>query len=253
MKAMHWIEQSAHKRIDKCRDQQIKDCADDRLYQGQRVSDGPGRNQRIFHRGHMVRRLDPCWGSKAAALRAEADTFHFTNCTPQIGAFNSGQTLWQGIENHILDNARLSDQRVCVFTGPILHPQDPPYRQDVFRGFRVPRRFWKLVVWEDAGALAALALIADQSPLLRELPEGRESLDEVEAVEEFLTVVPEIESLTGLDFGRAVRDTDICELAEGAESEGEGARLQRIRSFAEVPLARGERLAATNGRKRSKR
>ncbi|MBK9384671.1 MAG: DNA/RNA non-specific endonuclease [Planctomycetes bacterium] len=230
-----------------------KDCADDRLYTGQTVSDGPGRLNRIFHRGHMVRRLDPCWGSKAAALRAEADTFHFTNCTPQIGAFNSGQTLWLGIENHILDNARLQDQRVCVFTGPVFASDDPAYRDEVFRGFRVPQRFWKLVVWEDAGTLAALALVADQSPLLRELPEGGERLDEVEPVEEFLSVVPEIERLTGLDFGSAVRDADLCELLEGAEGAEGDTRLRRIRSFADVPLRRGEKLASANGRKRAKR
>jgi DNA/RNA endonuclease G (NUC1) len=88
-------------------------CGDDRLYVDQRVAPGSDRSHRMFHRGHLVRRLDPCWGSKSAALRAEADTFHFTDGAPQVGKSDSGQTLWQGLENHVLDNARLHDERVC--------------------------------------------------------------------------------------------------------------------------------------------
>src|SRR5512140_2814979 len=32
-------------------------------------------------RGHLVRREDPVWGEEAA--QGNADTFHFTNCSPQ--------------------------------------------------------------------------------------------------------------------------------------------------------------------------
>src|SRR5438105_2432774 len=38
--------------------------------------------EQTFHRGHIVRRLDPCWGHKSIAKKAELDTFHFTNCCP---------------------------------------------------------------------------------------------------------------------------------------------------------------------------
>lgn len=113
-------------------------CGNNDLYTNQLVSPGRNRLGRIFHRGHMVRRLHPCWGSEDRALRAEADTFHFTNCTPQVGKFNSGHSLWQGIENQVLDNARQDDERVTVFTGTVLDDQDdPPYRQNSFPGFKV--------------------------------------------------------------------------------------------------------------------
>src|SRR5688572_12540032 len=42
----------------------------------------------VFHRGHMVRRLDPCWGSLSIRKKAELDTFHFTNASPQHKSFN---------------------------------------------------------------------------------------------------------------------------------------------------------------------
>lgn len=198
-------------------------CGNDELYLSQQVSPGRYRLGRIFHRGHMVRRLDPCWGSDRIALRAEADTLHFTNCTPQVGRFNSGQTLWQGIENHVLDNARIDDLRVCVFTGPVLADDDPPYREDVFPDFKVPLKFFKLAVWSDGGTLRSLALLADQSPSLQEIPEGAEDIADTEEVEEFLSTVAEIESLTGLDFGEAVRRADL------SSGEGEGAEAARSR------------------------
>src|SRR5204863_2302402 len=42
----------------------------------------------IFDRGHLTRRTDPTWGTPAEAERANADTFHFTNCSPQHFRFN---------------------------------------------------------------------------------------------------------------------------------------------------------------------
>jgi endonuclease G len=42
-----------------------------------------GRLRRMFQRGHLVRRIDPAWGSDKQALAADADTFHWTNCSPR--------------------------------------------------------------------------------------------------------------------------------------------------------------------------
>ncbi len=212
------------------------DCGNDALYTDQVVSAGRNRIDRIFQRGHMVRRLDPCWGSKTSALRAETDTFHFTNCTPQVGMFNSGQTLWQGIENHVLDNARVQDLRVCVFTGPILEDDDPKYRNDVFPGFRVPRKFYKIVVWNDGGSLSALAMVADQSGVLREMPERAEDMDDTTAVEDFVSTVAWVERNTGLDFGAMVRNADLHE--DSSESAGSKKGLKRLRTLSELRLER---------------
>jgi len=37
-----------------------------------------------FQRGHLVRRLDPAWGDETAGARGEADSFHWSNCSPQV-------------------------------------------------------------------------------------------------------------------------------------------------------------------------
>jgi hypothetical protein len=36
-----------------------------------------------FDRGHMVRRLDPVWGTESSARLANADTHHYTNSCPK--------------------------------------------------------------------------------------------------------------------------------------------------------------------------
>lgn len=95
-------------------------------------------NGNILDRGHMVRREDPNWGTEAQAETANADTFHFTNCCPQVAGVN--QKVWLGLENYVLQNAKVEELKVTVFTGPIFSEDDLEYR-----GARIPGSFWKVV------------------------------------------------------------------------------------------------------------
>ena len=95
-------------------------------------------------RGHLVRRRDPGWGSVAEARAATEATFVYTNAAPQASVFNQSKDLWVGLEDHVLQYADATDQRVSVFTGPVLDPTDP-----VYRGVRIPRRFWKVAAWAE--------------------------------------------------------------------------------------------------------
>jgi endonuclease G len=227
---------------------------DQSLYDAQDVPgfpdrSAPARIARMFQRGHLVRRLDPAWGADSTALKAEADTFHFTNCAPQLGFFNQGTAgrlrlpktgggrLWRAVENHVLRNAVAEDSRVSCFTGCVFdEARDWAWRQ----GIKVPLRFWKLVVWAERGALRSLAMIADQGPLivaLNGLPEARfeaEAFDDLAEVEDFASTVVELQRLTGLGFGAAVVAGDVRR----------GQAPRRVRSLDEVPLAlpaRGKR------------
>jgi endonuclease G len=124
-----------------------------------------------FDRGHLVRRRDPVWGSPEVAARANGDTFRYTNAAPQASGFNQSEELWLGLEDHVLEHARVHRQRLSVFTAPVLAAGDPPYR-----GIRVPLRFWKIAAWSTAGAgsdgdpggdeLAAIGFVVDQAPLV---------------------------------------------------------------------------------------
>ncbi|WP_187645704.1 DNA/RNA non-specific endonuclease [Streptomyces sp. TRM49041] len=153
-------------------------------------------------RGHLVRRLDPVWGAVAMAVRADGDTFHYTNAAPQADVFNQGKQIWQGLENYLLDHAARYDRRLTVLTGPVLHDSDPPYR-----GVQVPLRFWKVAVFVRDGTLAATAYVLDQSPdltrdadraLAGAVPGGPPPLG---AFRTYQVPVADVVLLTGLDLG----------------------------------------------------
>ena len=107
-----------------------------------------------FDRGHLVRREDPNWGPTAAV--ANRDTFHFTNCAPQLAAFN--QTTWLSLEDFVLGNTRRVRERASVFTGPIFRDDDP-----VYRGVAIPLAFWKVIAFiHDDGRPSASAYMIEQ-------------------------------------------------------------------------------------------
>jgi len=112
-------------------------------------------------RGHLVRRRDPVWGTPEVAARANSDTFRYPNAAPQASEFNQSMLLWVGLEDHVLEFARVHAQRLSVFTAPVLAPDDPPYR-----GIRVPLRFFKVVAWRSGEELATAGFVLNQSPLV---------------------------------------------------------------------------------------
>lgn len=153
-------------------------------------------------RGHLVRRADAAWGrSVEEAARANDDTFHFTNCTPQHEIFNraskaqtEGLLLWGNIEQHIARQVGASGDRLSIFNGPVFRPTDRSHR-----GLVVPQEFWKIVVCRrSATHLSALAFILSQEGLITNLP-----LEEfvVGPYRPFQIKVREIEARTKLDFG----------------------------------------------------
>lgn len=154
-------------------------------------------------RGHLVRRLDPAWGSsRDEAKVSNDDTFHFTNCSPQHEDFNQNQTTWAGLEDYILENADNRDFRVSVFTGPVLAEDDQQ-----FAGVQLPRQFWKVVVMvKESGGLSATAYLLSQEDLI----EGLELVPETfsyGAYKTYQVTVRRIEDLTGLSFG-SLADAD---------------------------------------------
>jgi endonuclease G len=182
--------------------------------------------KRVFDRGHLVRRQDPNWGTANGAKKANADTFHFTNCTPQFWVFNEQAKYWAGIEDYVLDNSRAEHERVTVFTGPVFTNDDPNYRY-----VKVPKQFWKILVRVENDIVLATALLADQSSLFGKLPEGIERFDDTSKISQYQTSVKVIEKITGLDFG-SLRDSDTFQPGHG---ESLGKRIE-IKNFEDILL-----------------
>jgi endonuclease G len=160
-----------------------------------------------FDRGHLTRRLDPAWGPDA--VEAEADTFFYTNATPQHLEFN--QHLWERLESCLLDNSQTLGFSASVFTGPVFADTDRAHR-----GVAIPQSFWKVAVMVDAdtGRLSATAYLLSQADLITgvEFVFGQ--------FKTYQLPVADVERLTGLDFGKLRR-------ADPLRARGAGARELR--------------------------
>ncbi|GHF50117.1 endonuclease G [Deinococcus metalli] len=190
-------------------------------------------NSRTFDRGHLTRRSDPTWGTPERAARANADTFHFTNCSPQHWLFNESVTYWQGVERHYLEfGATLDRSRLSVLQGPVFAPDDPVYTDTAGRELRVPLQFWKLVLRVQNGALQVTAFLVSQRDLLglprRPVSPGGDGA--APDVTTYLTTVLHLQDLTGLDF-RALAAYDTA----APPTDAEGTPLRAITSWADVP------------------
>lgn len=158
-----------------------------------------------FERGHLVRRLDPAWGADdTEAARGEADSFHFSNCAPQVPKLN--KQWWAKVENHVLDTANANDARICVFSGCLFTDADPSLRK-----VQIPLAYWKVAAWTVGKAkpqLRSLAFFIKQDEAVAKLlkTKGVEplavDLEKVPAaIQGYQTTVAELQVKTGLSFG----------------------------------------------------
>lgn len=149
-------------------------------------------------RGHLVRRRDPGWGPAATARAASEATFFYPNAAPQAAGFNQSKQLWLGLEDHVLAYAETTEQRVSVFTAPVLAENDPSYR-----GIRVPLRFWKIAAWHGHDGLAAAGFVLDQSALV-DTREGTLDVAPLGGFRTFQVPIADIAALTGIDLAAMI-------------------------------------------------
>jgi endonuclease G len=184
-----------------------------------------------FDRGHLTRRSDPTWGSPEEAMRANADTFHFTNCAPQHFRFNQAAKYWQGAERYVLENGLLATDahaaRLSVFQGPIFDERRDRWADDV----QIPSAFFKVVVWRGRDRLRAVGLLVDQVALLDEPRRFLGTPRDLPAVEvgQWRTAIARIGDLSGLVFDPAILAADTIQRA-GQPQVGAEAAVP-LRSF----------------------
>lgn len=157
-----------------------------------------------FDRGHLVRRLDPCWGSADDAEQANVDSMFFPNIAPQHERLN--QDIWNDLEDHILTTVDQKNWKVSVFTGCVFTEHDKLHEPS---GIRVPMAFWKVVVsrrgrrrgsgsrLRGSEVLEAQAFVMSQEHLVK--PQDFEAVFG-EGFETFQVTVEQLERMTGLDF-----------------------------------------------------
>ena len=135
--------------------------------------------------------------------------------------------------HYLLDHARAHQQRLSVFTAPVLDPEDPPYRR-----IRIPRRFWKVAAWtitSDDGqlVLAATGYLLDQSPQLDriDVTDRQPATANKPPLGAYLTYqvpIVDLAGLTGLDLGSLPAADRLPAPAQTVTAEGRWRRLRQL-------------------------
>lgn len=124
------------------------------------------KDRKAFDKGHLVRREEVCWGADYAQVRrANGDTYHVTNCTPQVAGFNRSNRrgVWGLLENLIEAQGRV--ERYSLFAGPLLAADDPVFvgvDDDGQIQVKIPRAYWKVVVSRGSSGLEAFGFLLEQ-------------------------------------------------------------------------------------------
>jgi endonuclease G len=149
-------------------------------------------------RGHIARRADLLWGSIQEARKANKDSFFFTNITPQMDNFNQSSQggIWGKLEDAVFEEVDVDNLHVSVFGGPVFRNDDR-----IFRGVKIPREFFKVLAFVEAGELQAKAFLLTQS------------LDQLELLElhefkVFQVTLTEVEQRCGFTFPSNLKAAD---------------------------------------------
>ncbi|WP_280475070.1 DNA/RNA non-specific endonuclease [Nocardia asiatica] len=171
---------------------------DPRLDADAQVGNELYRDNRL-DRGHLARRADLLWGSLPEAAKANRDSFFYTNITPQMDDFNQSARdgVWGRLEDAVFADVTVDEFKVSVFGGPVFTDDDREFRQ-----VKIPREFWKVIVFEEHGELKARGFLLTQS------------LEQLEALEldefrVFQVPLAEIEQRASCRFPQVLRNADL--------------------------------------------
>jgi len=172
------------------------------------VGDELYRDDRL-DRGHIARRADLCWGTKAEAQKGNKDSFFFTNITPQMDDFNQSakQGLWGRLENAVLEDVDVDNLKVSIYGGPVFNADDR-----VFRDVAIPREFYKAIAFVVDGELRCSAFLLTQNLVLAEALD----LDEFRVFQVSLT---ELEKRVSFTFPAELHAADTASVQLLDESE----------------------------------
>jgi endonuclease G len=167
------------------------------------------RDGGAFDKGHLVRRDDVCWGRTFKDIqKANGDTYHTTNCSPQVAGFNraaAGQDNWGDLEDLVQKETRA--EKAIVFSGPVLAEDDRHFHgHDEVATIlvQIPRRFWKIVVVKETSGPQAYGFVLEQDlsnvPLEFAVPaRWRTSMRPIPEIEELLYGLAQVPWLKKVD------------------------------------------------------
>jgi len=164
-----------------------------------------------WDKGHMVMRNNTAWGdTKHEAQLADEESFYYTNAAFQHKNMNRDEwlSLEENIERKFTED---SNNRLCVFTGPIHSDLDRFYARTWHDTVRIPSAFYKIICYQNKdtavvnpNGLGTKAFIMFQDDEILKDMRGRRSIK----FKEYQVTIKEIQDMTGLDFGKEIFDSN---------------------------------------------
>jgi endonuclease G, mitochondrial len=158
-----------------------------------------------YDRGHLVRRLNNCWGDTVNdALRANNDTFFYTNVSFQHEYFNRDE--WLALEDMFLDWKLDDNGRLCVFTGPVWRPFDRCFHREWEDYARIPSAFFKIICYKgkESGKLETRAFLLYQDEEFTNNKQSGSRVLKTNRFAKYQVSIGDIENLTGLEFDNKI-------------------------------------------------
>jgi len=165
---------------------------DPMLPSGLQIDNNRGYRNNPWDRGHLVRRRSLHWGDESDARLADRESFFWTNIAPQHERLHS--SAWGKIENWMFERTEDTQQRACVFQGPVFTDVDPLYQNTPEEvPIRIPAGYWKVIALPHQGRLVAAAFLVWQRDYDQDSPVDFDPV--LEQVR-----ITTLEYLTGLGF-----------------------------------------------------
>lgn len=164
-----------------------------------------------WDKGHMVMRYNTSWGdTKHEAQMADDDSYYYTNAAFQHENMNRDE--WKSLEINVERKfAEDSNNKLCVFTGPIHSDLDRYYSRTWHDTVRIPSGFFKVICYQNKpnskfnpNGLGVKAFIMFQDDEIIKDRSGSKSIK----FKEYQVTIREIEEYTGLDFGQEIFDAN---------------------------------------------
>jgi endonuclease G len=199
--------------------------------------------------GHIVRREDACWGESAEFIEfANSDTFHYTNCTPQLEPFNRANPrksqgyegihgIWGALEEHIKTVLKNVDNKAVIFAGPYLSAADPSPAFVDNNKIKIPMKFWKVVcVLDEGGKLFSYGFWLDQKDVYDQFGTGvgEEALDFRKFKKQQIRI-SEITEKTKVVFDDKIYNTDVLKNNAFNESDGNAVSYSEVNEIQVLP------------------
>ena len=158
-----------------------------------------------YDRGHLARRADLLWGSKAEAEAAQFDSCCYANISLQHPKFH--EVPWSTLENWIFNKTSedILSKKLSIFAGPFYEDYSIVNNDLSDLKSYIPAGFWKTIFYIDENQdLKCLSFIMYQNQYL---PKG--NLEGLIKLKPYQVSLNKISEYTGLEFEDSLYNADV--------------------------------------------